>query len=87
MVDPGVSWHAVVERDGAQCAYCGIECDESDGRYVAARDGANRWVCGPTYPTVDHVIPVSLGGDHSMANAKLACLVCNQRKGARAIQT
>ncbi|WP_282946948.1 HNH endonuclease [Cellulomonas endometrii] len=82
-VEVGVSWHAVAARDGMSCSYCDVLCDASDGRYVLARDGARRWVCGPTYPTLDHVIPVSLGGLHRMDNAVLACLTCNKRKGAR----
>ncbi|WHP18841.1 HNH endonuclease [Cellulomonas sp. ES6] len=82
-VEVGVSWRTVAARDGMCCSYCGVLCNESDGRRVAARDGALRWVCGPTYPTLDHVIPVSLGGRHCMENAVLACLSCNKRKGAR----
>ena len=41
------------------------------------------FICRPAYPTLDHVVPVSLGGHHSMDNAVLACLACNKRKGAR----
>ena len=82
-VESGVSWRTVAARDGMACTYCGIICDEQDGHHILARDGANRWVCGPTYPTIDHVVPVSKGGAHTMANVVLACLTCNKRKGAR----
>ena len=82
-IETGVSWRTAAARDGLACSYCSVLCDEADGYYVAARDGASRWVCGPTYPTLDHVVPVSLGGRHSMDNAVLACLDCNKRKGAR----
>lgn len=32
--------------------------------------------------TVDHVIPISKGGAHSLDNAVLACWSCNSRKGS-----
>lgn len=83
LVEPGVSWRTVSERDGLACSYCAVECDPADGWYIAARDGVRRWVCGPTYPTVDHVVPVSRGGDHAMTNAVLACNRCNKSKGAK----
>lgn len=57
-----------------------------------------RWVChlcgeripknaewpAPMFGTVDHVIPLADGGEHSYANCKAAHLTCNCRKGARA---
>lgn len=84
--EPGVNWQSVAARDGLTCSYCAVTCDPTDGHHVLGRDGANRWVCGPTYPTLDHITPVSLGGDHTMSNATLACNRCNKRKGARAIR-
>lgn len=36
-------------------------------------------------PTMDHLIPISLGGDHSYANIRLAHRICNSRKGNRAV--
>ncbi|MEV8023658.1 HNH endonuclease [Microbacterium sp. NPDC080220] len=82
VVEPGVTWRAVAERDGMTCFYCGLMCDAADGRYVNSIDGHRRWVCGPLHPTLDHIVPVSLGGHHSMTNAVLSCRRCNQRKGA-----
>lgn len=35
--------------------------------------------------TMDHLIPVSLGGDHTYANIRLAHRICNSRKGNRAV--
>jgi len=62
---------------------------------IADRDG---WLCGlccsaidpglewphPMSPSVDHVVPLALGGEHSMANTQLAHLTCNTRKGVKA---
>ena len=53
------------------------------------RDG---WLCGvchvdvmPADASLDHVFPVSKGGEHSYANAQLAHLRCNQRKNAKVV--
>lgn len=34
----------------------------------------------PDAPTVDHVVPLSKGGQHTMANVQVACYSCNSRK-------
>jgi 5-methylcytosine-specific restriction endonuclease McrA len=60
---------------------------------VYARDGYICWLCGhPTdpsldkndnrFPSLDHVIPRSQGGDHSPANLRCAHRQCNARRGA-----
>lgn len=33
--------------------------------------------------SLDHVVPLSKGGEHSYANVQLAHLLCNSRKGAK----
>lgn len=37
----------------------------------------------PTAPELDHIIPLSVGGEHSYRNTQCLCRACNQRKGAR----
>jgi hypothetical protein len=62
-------------------------------RYVAERDQCRCGLCGgrvnmalrvphPKAPTVDHVVPLSLGGSHTKANLQLAHFICNSLKGA-----
>jgi 5-methylcytosine-specific restriction endonuclease McrA len=34
-------------------------------------------------PSLDHIVPVSLGGTHTWANVQLAHLRCNVSKGNR----
>lgn len=55
------------------------------------------WICGlceapiprvtvwphPLSPSVDHIQPISLGGEHSYANTQPAHLTCNMSKGNR----
>ena len=65
--------------------------------WIAQQD--NCWLCGekmpkpvmgngalshpPDYPTLDHVVPASQGGDRTYANLMLAHLRCNQARGNR----
>jgi hypothetical protein len=48
---------------------------------VLQRDGYICAYCGGVANSVDHVIPRSAGGDHSLANLVASCLPCNGRKG------
>lgn len=54
---------------------------------VFARDGGRCALCGKRVArkdaTADHIVPVSLGGPHSLANIQLAHRSCNSRKGNR----
>lgn len=54
---------------------------------VWRRDGGMCHICGvacdPARWDMDHVVPLSLGGEHSYANIKTAHPSCNGRKGAR----
>jgi hypothetical protein len=51
------------------------------------RDGNHCWYCGFTFSdgdracTVDHVLPRSRGGTNVLANLRLACFYCNNRRG------
>jgi hypothetical protein len=53
---------------------------------IFERDGGICWICGevvePKNATLDHVVPVSLGGTDTPGNVKLAHGVCNSRRGA-----
>lgn len=62
---------AVFERDGGRCHLCGEPVD----RAVRAPD--------PMCASVDHLLAVSRGGAHVLANVALAHLGCNMRRGVR----
>lgn len=64
----------------------GATVEKVDFLVVAERD---KWVCGICHiacsrdeATLDHIQPLSKGGEHSMRNVQLAHFVCNSRKGA-----
>lgn len=61
----------IAERDRFCCALCGdpVPMDVKVPEALA--------------PTIDHVVPVSRGGDDTRANVQLAHFRCNSVKGAR----
>jgi 5-methylcytosine-specific restriction endonuclease McrA len=58
----------VFDRDNWTCWICATPTDPNAGVGTAQ------------YPTLDHVIPLSKGGEHSYANVRCACHLCNSRK-------
>jgi 5-methylcytosine-specific restriction endonuclease McrA len=64
----------IFERDNWTCYLCGQPVNPNADCYQS--DSA----------TVDHVTPLSLGGDHSRANSRCACFKCNSTKQATLIE-
>lgn len=64
----GVTLPKLVERDGLNCAICGLPCLYY-GNYLA-----------PLYPTIDHIVPISKGGGHTWDNVQVAHRLCNIKK-------
>lgn len=75
-VSVALSWRSLWALGLRHCAYCGVRCNPGDS-------GQGLGDVGPTYPTLDHVTPLVLGGAHNASNAVLACFDCNNRKGNR----
>jgi len=61
------------ERDGWRCQLCGLPVLP------------DKPPLHPRYPTLDHIVPLSLGGPHSRANVQCACRGCNIAKGTDAM--
>jgi hypothetical protein len=61
----------VFERDGYTCYLCGLPLDMTSTM--------------PAYfsATVDHVVPLSRGGQDNLSNVRAAHLICNMRKSNR----
>ena len=59
----------VFKRDGYRCQLCGKKTrpDFKNPNHLL-------------YPNLDHIIPLSDGGDHSMANTQCLCHQCNSAK-------
>ena len=66
-----VSPELVMERDGWMCGICGERIPKS-AKYP-----------DPLSPSLDHIVPLSSGGEHSMKNVQAAHFLCNSRKKDR----
>ena len=71
IVDKNITLEALYKRDSGVCYLCGKPCDWND---------KNETTVGSTYPSIDHVIPISRGGLHAWNNVRLAHFECNWRK-------
>jgi 5-methylcytosine-specific restriction endonuclease McrA len=69
--DPSITLKKLYERDGGVCQICGEPCDWNDTEW-----GSH----GPTYPSIDHIVPRAKGGEHKWSNVQLAHCICNSRK-------
>ena len=57
------------ERQNHRCCYCGVRTDHLGP--LAQR------------PTIEHIIPLALGGPDRMENLVMACLTCNMAENHR----
>lgn len=66
-----ITVQSLYNRDNGICWICGGKCD------INADGNSNE------YPSVDHIIPVSLGGTDEWSNVRLAHRICNSLRGNR----
>jgi hypothetical protein len=62
----------VFARDGWRCQLCGTRTPR---KLVGSND--------LRAPTLDHTIPLAVGGEHSYRNSQCACRDCNNKKAAK----
>ena len=72
LVDNDITLAGLYERDGGVCWVCGLACSWDDAVTI---DGT--FIAGELYPSIDHVVALSDGGEHAWANVKLAHRRCN----------
>lgn len=72
----GITLRRLYKRDAGVCYLCGRTCDWND----KTTDENGTIICGETYPSIEHVIPLSLGGPNDWDNVRLACRGCNTAK-------
>lgn len=76
IVDRDISLERLYKRDKGICYLCNEKCDYSDIKIT--KDGHK--YAGGTYPSTDHVMPVTHGGLHAWSNVRLAHHRCNTIK-------
>lgn len=74
-IDKDITVPKLYKRDGGVCWICGGTCAMND--YIE-RDGII--ICGNSYPSIDHIVPVCEGGLDSWENVRLAHRKCNSRR-------
>lgn len=78
----------------ARARHYGVQYEPIQPRRVFARDGWRCGICGrkvdkrlkapnPMRASLDHIVPMSKGGDHLLANVQCAHLRCNVGKRER----
>ena len=75
LIDKDITLMDVYKNDMGVCYICGRSCSWDD---KIEKNGTI--ICGQTYPSIDHVIPLSKGGMHSWGNVRLSCRECNWKK-------
>ena len=75
-MDKDITITALLERQGADCRICGQVVDINDYH----TDEHGNFIVGATYPSIDHIKPVSLGGTHTWDNVQLTHHRCNTIK-------
>ena len=71
-----ISLEVLYDRDDGKCWLCGKQTDWNDCE--TRQDGT--FVVGYTYPSIDHIHPLSKGGTHTWDNVRLAHCRCNTLK-------
>ena len=70
--ESGITLAKLIKRDGLRCALCGGMCNLNDHSWSE--------YSGATYPSIDHIIPMSKGGGHTWDNVQIAHMLCNALK-------
>ena len=74
VVEKGISILSLKKKHGTKCYYCGKEMDFKKG---IGRKFNNDMA------TIEHLIPLARGGEHTFENTVLACRFCNISRGAK----
>lgn len=65
------------ESSGGICRLCGLKVDYQINRAI----NRNLW------PTIDHIVPRSKGGNHDLSNLQIAHYWCNNQRGDIDLET
>ena len=80
-IDNSITLQKLIKRDRCTCWICGEKCDPDD--FTITENGV--YIVGPNYPSIDHVYPLSKGGNHTWDNVKLAHHYCNTLKNDKVV--
>jgi 5-methylcytosine-specific restriction endonuclease McrA len=75
-IDYSITIDKLIRRDKGKCSICGSRIDKKD--FIETEEGY--FIAGDSYPSIDHILPVSKGGTHTWDNVQLAHRSCNTDK-------
>lgn len=79
-IDKDINVERLALRDNNICKICGKPVNWNDKREINGLV-----LCGNSYPSIDHIKPVSKGGVHSWDNVQLAHRLCNALKSNKVV--
>jgi len=71
--DPKVTLIGLIQQQGPRCRIC-EKMTRPDWNYTHN-----------LYPSIDHIVPISKGGSHTMDNVQVAHRICNGKKSAKLV--
>jgi hypothetical protein len=80
---------ALLDRDGGRCMECGVLLEGAHCPHpeCICHGGPCPWARMleeiSVFPTINHIVPQVLGGEHDLSNLRLLCQPCNSSKGKR----
>lgn len=80
-IDTSITLEKLYKRDAGICWICGGRCNYNDSE----TDDLGNFIVGPSYPSIDHVYPLSRGGSHTWDNVRLAHHRCNTLKSDKVV--
>lgn len=75
--EDGITVVALRKRDGDNCTYC--------KQPMLFKAQAREHGINPMRASIEHIVPLSRGGEHTFANTALACHRCNTSKNAKTV--
>lgn len=83
--DPDISMCNALYKRAADIPYCLVDLSTRPKTlaawYKENKGGVCKY-CGGEANSIDHIVPLSKGGKHSMANIQLICWHCNRAKNS-----
>lgn len=80
-IDYSITIEKIIQKEKNVCYLCGSQCDSNDFTI----DDRGSFIVGKSYPSIEHVQPISKGGTHTWDNVKLAHHYCNSIKNDKKI--
>lgn len=80
VIEQNITLEKLFKRDKGICLICGTECDWND----CCRSN-DIFIAYGLYPSIDHIVPLAKGGNHTWDNVQLAHHYCNTLKSDKVV--